>query len=57
MSPECQNCGAHVTKRFVRVFAEAEADGIQRCQECHRRLSFTTQTDSRLTGRNWRAGP
>jgi len=37
---ECLHCGAHVSKRFCRVYGD-EHDRIHRCSECdtHIRLS------------------
>jgi len=32
--PECRNCGAFVTKRFVRVSEPEGADGARVCPEC-----------------------
>lgn len=29
----CQNCGAHVTERYVRVFAVDEEEGVEVCED------------------------
>lgn len=34
MSPACQNCGAFVTRDYVRVFAPEGADGPGVCPDC-----------------------
>lgn len=34
MMPVCQNCGAHVSASFVRVFEEEPGAGVERCLEC-----------------------
>ncbi|MHC3439176.1 DUF7563 family protein [Natrialbaceae archaeon A-gly3] len=31
--PECQQCGAHVTNRFRRVFGNNDGD-VYGCREC-----------------------
>lgn len=31
--PECNNCGEHVTDKFVRVFGD-ENNVVHSCQEC-----------------------
>lgn len=38
--PECQHCGSHVTKRFVRVRLPEDMDQPMRCFECesHNRI-------------------
>jgi len=33
MSPECRNCGAHLTSDFIRVFSR-DGDGIDWCPWC-----------------------
>ncbi|WP_420191770.1 DUF7563 family protein [Haloplanus salinarum] len=32
--PECQNCGAHVTERYVRVFTPDDVDEPRVCPRC-----------------------
>ncbi|MFC7175343.1 hypothetical protein ACFQL0_22570 [Haloplanus litoreus] len=32
--PECQNCGGHVTERYVRVFAPDGVDEPRVCPRC-----------------------
>ncbi|WP_425600872.1 DUF7563 family protein [Halobaculum rubrum] len=32
--PECQNCEAHVTERYVRVFAPNDLDNPRVCPSC-----------------------
>jgi hypothetical protein len=32
--PECANCGAHVTDRYVRVFAPEGSDDPRVCPSC-----------------------
>lgn len=32
--PECQNCGAHVTERYARVFTPTEHDAPRVCPSC-----------------------
>lgn len=32
--PECQNCGAFVTERYVRVFAPTDLDAPRCCPHC-----------------------
>jgi hypothetical protein len=32
--PECQNCGSHVTERYVRVFTPGEYDAPRVCPSC-----------------------
>jgi hypothetical protein len=32
--PECQNCGGHVTNRYVRVFTPDEMDTPRMCPNC-----------------------
>ena len=31
----CQRCGEQVTRRFVRVYAECDAQGVFGCQACY----------------------
>jgi len=39
MTPNCQNCGSHVTPQFVSVFALDEADADQWwCPRCPDRV-------------------
>ena len=33
MTPECQNCGAHVSERFARVCGDAEGT-VHACPRC-----------------------
>ncbi|WP_425601750.1 DUF7563 family protein [Haloplanus pelagicus] len=32
--PECQNCGAHVTEQYVRVFTPDNVDAPRACPRC-----------------------
>lgn len=32
--PECENCGAYVTKQYVRVFKPEHVDDPRACPEC-----------------------
>lgn len=32
--PKCDNCGAHITEQYVRVFAPEGADGVGVCPWC-----------------------
>lgn len=34
MSPQCQNCGAHVTRDYERVYAPREDEGVRCCPRC-----------------------
>lgn len=36
--PECQNCGAHVSEDYVRVFEPDGVDGAQACPACEDRV-------------------
>ena len=33
MTPECQNCGGHVSERFARVMGDAD-DTVHACPRC-----------------------
>lgn len=35
MSPQCENCGGHVTPKFVRIFGRD--DGVDACPRCSSR--------------------
>jgi len=32
--PECQNCGAHVTERYARVFTPEGIEHPRACPQC-----------------------
>lgn len=32
--PDCKNCGAFVTERYVRVFSPPELDTVRVCPRC-----------------------
>lgn len=34
MTPECQNCGAHITHQYVRVFEPEDVDDPRACPWC-----------------------
>ena len=37
----CQRCGEQVTRRFVRVYAECDAQGVFGCQACYSITAIT----------------
>lgn len=41
--PHCQNCGAFVTRDYVRVFSRGDADAVQACPECPDRIRVDGQ--------------
>lgn len=32
--PKCQNCGEHVTEKYVRIFCPADRDHPKACPHC-----------------------
>lgn len=32
--PHCENCGAFVTRRYVRVFSTNGSDSVEACPDC-----------------------
>lgn len=40
--PDCQNCGAFVTKQYVRVFEPSEMDDASACPHCTNRNRIGT---------------
>ena len=37
----CQRCGEQVTRQFVRVYAECDAEGVFGCQACYTITAIT----------------
>ena len=37
----CQRCGEQVTRQFVRVYAECDAEGVFGCQSCYSMTAIT----------------
>lgn len=38
--PDCQNCGAFVTREFARVFSPEGEAGPRQCLECSNEIGF-----------------
>lgn len=41
--PHCQNCGAHVTKDYARVFTPNDVDEVRACPNCPDRIRVDGQ--------------